>query len=93
MYRRVLAAVIYTHRPVVLPEPARKLYDFFYAKMGEGYTPDRVKNGVFQAMMESAHDQWRRGKGIGSQDVPPRPRCSNLHPPARRSSVQRPSSF
>jgi hypothetical protein len=34
------------------PEPARKLYDFFYAKMGEGYTPDRVKNGVFQAMMD-----------------------------------------
>jgi D-Tyr-tRNAtyr deacylase len=34
------------------PEPARKLYDFFYDKMREGYTPDRVKNGVFQAMME-----------------------------------------
>lgn len=34
------------------PEPARKLYDFFYDKMREGYTPDRVKNGVFQAMMD-----------------------------------------
>jgi hypothetical protein len=34
------------------PDTARKLYDFFYDKMGEGYTPDRVKNGVFQAMMD-----------------------------------------
>lgn len=34
------------------PESARKIYDFFYDKMQEGYTPDRVKNGVFQAMME-----------------------------------------
>ncbi|KAJ5530837.1 hypothetical protein N7527_004230 [Penicillium freii] len=34
------------------PEPARRIYDFFYDKMREGYTPDRVKNGVFQAMME-----------------------------------------
>ncbi|CAI7605651.1 unnamed protein product [Penicillium glandicola] len=34
------------------PDTARKIYDFFYDKMREGYTPDRVKNGVFQAMME-----------------------------------------
>ncbi|OQE37077.1 hypothetical protein PENCOP_c010G05585 [Penicillium coprophilum] len=34
------------------PDTARKIYDFFYDKMGEGYTPDRVKNGVFQAMMD-----------------------------------------
>ena len=34
------------------PGPARKLYDHFYAKMCDGYQPDRVKNGVFQAMME-----------------------------------------
>ncbi|QQK48066.1 D-tyrosyl-tRNA(Tyr) deacylase [Penicillium digitatum] len=34
------------------PEPARKIYDFFYDKMREEYVPDRVKNGVFQAMME-----------------------------------------
>ncbi|CAG8910012.1 unnamed protein product [Penicillium egyptiacum] len=34
------------------PEPARRLYDYFYDKMGEGYIPDRVKNGVFQAMMD-----------------------------------------
>ncbi|CDM32074.1 hypothetical protein DTO013E5_3697 [Penicillium roqueforti] len=34
------------------PEAARRIYDFFYDKMREGYTPDRVKNGVFQAMME-----------------------------------------
>ena len=34
------------------PEPARRIYDFFYNKMREGYNPDRVKDGVFQAMME-----------------------------------------
>ncbi|KAJ5970815.1 D-tyrosyl-tRNA(Tyr) deacylase [Penicillium vulpinum] len=34
------------------PDTARKIYDYFYDKMGEGYTPDRVKNGVFQAMMD-----------------------------------------
>lgn len=34
------------------PDTARKIYDFFYSKMGEGYNPDRVKNGVFQAMMD-----------------------------------------
>ncbi|CAG7964233.1 unnamed protein product [Penicillium salamii] len=34
------------------PDTARKLYDHFYAKMCDGYQPDRVKNGVFQAMME-----------------------------------------
>ncbi|KAJ5555233.1 D-tyrosyl-tRNA(Tyr) deacylase [Penicillium sp. DV-2018c] len=34
------------------PDTARKIYDFFYKKMGEGYSPDRVKNGVFQAMMD-----------------------------------------
>jgi D-tyrosyl-tRNA(Tyr) deacylase len=34
------------------PDIARKLYDHFFGKMCEGYQPDRVKNGVFQAMME-----------------------------------------
>jgi D-tyrosyl-tRNA(Tyr) deacylase len=34
------------------PDTARKIYDFFYKKMGEGYAPDRIKNGVFQAMMD-----------------------------------------
>ncbi|KAJ5372438.1 D-tyrosyl-tRNA(Tyr) deacylase [Penicillium concentricum] len=34
------------------PDTARKIYDYFYDKMGEGYAPDRVKNGVFQAMMD-----------------------------------------
>jgi D-tyrosyl-tRNA(Tyr) deacylase len=28
------------------------LYDYFYSKVRDLYTPDRVKNGVFQAMME-----------------------------------------
>ncbi|KAF7716999.1 Uncharacterized protein PECH_003186 [Penicillium ucsense] len=31
---------------------ARKLYDYFYNKMKETYVPNRVKNGVFQAMMD-----------------------------------------
>jgi len=31
---------------------ARELYDCFYRKVRGLYTPDRVKNGVFQAMME-----------------------------------------
>src|SRR2546429_6741604 len=31
---------------------ARELYDYFYSKVRDLYTPDRVKNGVFQAMME-----------------------------------------
>lgn len=34
------------------PDTARKLYDHFFGKMCDGYQPDRVKNGVFQAMME-----------------------------------------
>ncbi|KAJ5306124.1 hypothetical protein N7508_005139 [Penicillium antarcticum] len=34
------------------PETARRVYDYFYDKMRESYIPDRVKNGVFQAMME-----------------------------------------
>ncbi|CAI7665356.1 unnamed protein product [Penicillium manginii] len=31
---------------------ARRVYDHFYNKMRESYKEDRVKNGVFQAMME-----------------------------------------
>lgn len=33
-------------------EQARELYDHFYAKVQELYNPMKVKNGVFQAMME-----------------------------------------
>ncbi|CAL5866284.1 uncharacterized protein PFLUO_LOCUS491 [Penicillium psychrofluorescens] len=33
-------------------ETARKIYDHFYELMRKSYVPDRVKNGVFQAMME-----------------------------------------
>ncbi|KAL5003747.1 D-Tyr tRNAtyr deacylase-like domain-containing protein [Aspergillus recurvatus] len=33
-------------------DTARKLYDYFYQRLGENYKPDRVKNGVFQAMMD-----------------------------------------
>lgn len=31
---------------------ARRIYDHFYHKMQESYKAERVKNGVFQAMME-----------------------------------------
>ncbi len=33
-------------------EKAKELYGQFYAKVQEMYTPEKVKNGVFQAMME-----------------------------------------
>ncbi|CAF9937067.1 D-tyrosyl-tRNA(Tyr) deacylase [Imshaugia aleurites] len=33
-------------------EEARELYDHFFAKVQELYEPGKVKNGVFQAMME-----------------------------------------
>lgn len=33
-------------------EKARELYDFFYARVRELYDPNRVKNGIFQAMMQ-----------------------------------------
>ncbi|KAL9136044.1 MAG: hypothetical protein Q9175_002753 [Cornicularia normoerica] len=42
-------------------EEARELYDHFFAKVQELYEPERVKNGVFQAMMEgldyTSHDE------------------------------------
>ncbi|EEH50408.2 D-tyrosyl-tRNA(Tyr) deacylase [Paracoccidioides brasiliensis Pb18] len=31
---------------------AKELYDYFYSKVSEMYEADRVKNGVFQAMMD-----------------------------------------
>lgn len=33
-------------------EKAKELYDCFFAKVQELYEPEKVKNGVFQAMME-----------------------------------------
>ncbi|KAL1962318.1 hypothetical protein VTN77DRAFT_9809 [Rasamsonia byssochlamydoides] len=33
-------------------ETARKLYDYFYQRVRELYAPEKVMNGVFQAMME-----------------------------------------
>ncbi|OXV09262.1 hypothetical protein Egran_02973 [Elaphomyces granulatus] len=33
-------------------ESARKLYDYFFRRVRDLYHPERVKNGVFQAMME-----------------------------------------
>ncbi|KAK1762417.1 D-Tyr tRNAtyr deacylase-like domain-containing protein [Phialemonium atrogriseum] len=35
-------------------EEAKRLYQYFYQKVQEGYRPERVKDGVFQAMMEVA---------------------------------------
>jgi D-aminoacyl-tRNA deacylase len=34
-------------------ERAKELYDVFFLKVQEGYKPERVKDGVFQAMMVS----------------------------------------
>ncbi|KAH8423366.1 D-aminoacyl-tRNA deacylase [Aspergillus melleus] len=33
-------------------ETARRLYDYFFQKMRAAYKPERVQNGVFQAMMD-----------------------------------------
>ena len=42
-------------------EQAREMYDQFYAKVQELYDPEKVKNGVFQAMMEGEiRDQANR---------------------------------
>ncbi|KAK6950799.1 hypothetical protein Daesc_007324 [Daldinia eschscholtzii] len=35
-------------------EEAKRLYDYFFQKVQQGYAADKVKNGVFQAMMEVA---------------------------------------
>jgi D-aminoacyl-tRNA deacylase len=32
-------------------EQAKALYEVFFSKVQEGYKPERVKDGVFQAMM------------------------------------------
>ncbi|KAL2178237.1 D-Tyr tRNAtyr deacylase-like domain-containing protein [Thermothelomyces heterothallicus CBS 202.75] len=33
-------------------DDAKKLYEYFYSKVQEGYVAEKVKNGVFQAMMQ-----------------------------------------
>ncbi|KAI1350667.1 D-Tyr tRNAtyr deacylase-like domain-containing protein [Xylaria sp. FL0043] len=35
-------------------EEAKNLYQYFFEKVRQGYAPDKVQNGVFQAMMEVA---------------------------------------
>lgn len=35
-------------------DEAKRLYKYFYEKVQQGYAVDKVKNGVFQAMMEVA---------------------------------------
>jgi D-aminoacyl-tRNA deacylase len=35
-------------------EEAKRLYQYFYDRVKEGYSVERVKDGVFQAMMEVA---------------------------------------
>jgi D-tyrosyl-tRNA(Tyr) deacylase len=35
-------------------DEAKRLYDHFYSKVQAGYSADKVKNGVFQAMMQVA---------------------------------------
>jgi len=35
-------------------DDARRLYEHFFSKVQQGYKPEKVQNGVFQAMMEVA---------------------------------------
>jgi D-tyrosyl-tRNA(Tyr) deacylase len=35
-------------------EEAKLLYEYFFEKVQQGYASEKVKNGVFQAMMEVA---------------------------------------
>jgi D-aminoacyl-tRNA deacylase len=35
-------------------DEAKRLYQYFFEKVQQGYQADKVKNGVFQAMMEVA---------------------------------------
>lgn len=35
-------------------EEAKKLYQYFFDRVQQGYSAEKVKNGVFQAMMEVA---------------------------------------
>ncbi|KAK8098431.1 uncharacterized protein PG998_013917, partial [Apiospora kogelbergensis] len=35
-------------------DEAKLLYDYFFSKVQQSYNPEKVKNGVFQAMMEVA---------------------------------------
>lgn len=35
-------------------EDARRLYQYFFDKVRQGYAPNKVQDGVFQAMMEVA---------------------------------------
>ncbi len=41
-------------RAAMAGDDAKRLYQYFYGKVQAGYRPDRVKDGVFQAMMEVA---------------------------------------
>jgi D-aminoacyl-tRNA deacylase len=34
------------------PEQAKQLYDYFFSRVQDLYSAEKVKNGVFQAMME-----------------------------------------
>ncbi len=35
-------------------DEARRLYECFFRKVQQGYAPEKVKDGVFQAMMQVA---------------------------------------
>ncbi|KAI4234111.1 MAG: hypothetical protein L6R40_006876 [Gallowayella cf. fulva] len=47
-------------------EQARELYDHFVAKVGELYEKEKVKNGVFQAMMQEIQTNPVHAQGKGS---------------------------
>lgn len=41
-----------TFHKAMAGDQAKELYDYFYARLEDGYSADKVRNGVFQAMME-----------------------------------------
>lgn len=41
-------------------DQARELYQLFFSKVQQGYKPDRVKDGVFQAMMVGLNPHFCR---------------------------------
>jgi D-Tyr-tRNAtyr deacylase len=41
-------------------DPSKALYEVFYSKVQEGYKQEKVKDGVFQAMMVSSSPRGMR---------------------------------
>lgn len=65
-------------------EKARELYEHFHQKVRELYVPEKVKNGVFQAMMEvGLVNDGPVGVDYCSNDAAVQPRTLSLTPAQR----------